>query len=181
MDERTYAKFYDYGAAGFANEPEEFHHNRFQNFQNFLDENSHMNVVPLSNGGYGLHCQKHILIGGQWRCQIQGRECPQIGETKLWDHSHAMRLKGISKSIFVATHPYWKSQDYLSHESLEGLSGKLLQGLTANIYHESKSWYYPEVTSLILIGRPDILDLLSTECLGEPVRTVNGSYEGLNL
>lgn len=181
MDERTYSNFYGHGATAYPDEPEEFHRNRFQNFQNFLDENKHMNIVPLKEGGDGLHCQKHILIGGQWRCQIQGRECPRFGETKLWRNSHAMRLKGLSKSIFVATHPYWKSQDYLSHESLEGLSGKLLQGLTANIYHESKSWYYPEATSLILIGRDDILDLLSTECLGESVLTVNGSYEGRNL
>lgn len=175
-----YAKFYGYGATAFGDEPEEFHCHRFQNFQNFLDENNHMNVVPWSNGGSGLHCQKHILRGGRWRCHIQGRECPQFGETKLWDHCHAMRLKGISKSIFVATHPYFKSQDYLS-ESLEELSGKLLIGLIANVYHESKSWYYPDRTSLILIGRDDILDRLSTESLGEPVLTMNGSYEGRNL
>ena len=167
-----------YSATAFRNEPEEFHLSRFQNFQNFLDENP--NVVPLNEGGDGLHCQKHILKGGQWRCQIYGRECPQFGETKLWKHYHAIRLKGVRKSIFVATHPYFKSQDYLSKSS-EGLSGKLLQGLTAKIYHESKSWYYPEVTSLILIGRDDILDLLSTECLGESIQTIAGSYVGHNL
>ena len=181
MDKRTYAKFYGYGATAYRDKPEEFHCNRFQNFQNFLDENKHMNIVPLEEGGEGLHCQKHIRRGGRWRCQIQGRECPQFGEQKLWDHRHAMRLTGISKSIFVATHPYFKSQDYLSHKSLEELSEKLLQGLTAKIYHESKSWYYPEATSLILIGRDNILDLLTTECLGEPIQTIAGSYVGRNL
>ena len=180
MDKRTYAKFYGYGATVYPDKTEEFHCNRFQNFQNFLDENKHMNIVPLEEGGKGLHCQKHIQRGGRWQCQIQGRECPQFDERKLWDHCHAMRLKGVSKSIFVATHPYFKSQDYLP-KSLEGLPGKLLQGLTAKIYHESKSWYYPEVTSLILIGTGDILDLLSTECLGEPIQTIAGSYVGHNL
>ena len=180
MDRKQYEKFYEYGATAFSDKSEDFHHVRFQNFQNFLDENP--NVVPLNERGKGLHCQKHILIGGKWRCQIQGRECPQLSEPKLWKHCHAMRLKGIPKSIFAVTHTYYRSQDYLSgNVSLEELSGELLQGLTAKIYHETKSWYYPRQTSVILIGTDSILEQLSTGCLGEAILTINGSYVGHNL
>lgn len=83
-------------------------------------------------------------------------------------------------SIFIATHPYADSPDYLS-EDLERLSGGLLQRLTAKIYPQEKSWYHPEATSLILIGGDDILDLLLTEGLNEPLQIITGSYVGHNL
>lgn len=181
MDRKQYEKFDEYGASAFDNHPQDSGINlvRYQNFQNFLDENP--NVVP---GVDSICCQKHILNRGKWKCGVPRRTCPNWGDSfyTLWDHMHAMRMKGVRKSLFVATHPY-DIEEKLSDGGLTetAIAEYLLEGLTARLYPSSKSWYYPNRTSLFLIGVDELLAGLFLKCLGEPMLTIQGVYVGHNL
>ena len=153
MNYATYEKYYSYGASGFNNDAncEEINAIRYQNLQDFLDENP--SVIPLPKT---IHCQRHIRDGGTWQCYIHGKRCPEFNPkySEIWDHLHEMRIKGIKKSHFVATHPYDTkvSEDY---------SPYILQGLEARLYDKSKTWYYPGATYLFLIGRPEVLEMVA--------------------
>ena len=166
MNRATYEKYYPYGASAFNNHPnrEEVDGVRYQNFHDFLDTNS--SVIPLQKT---IHCQRHIRDGGTWQCYIHGKRCPEFSlkNSEIWDHIHAMRIKGIRKSHFVATHPYNTkiSEDY---------SPYILQGLEARLYDKSKTWYYPQATYLFLIGRYEVLEMVSHASLGEPLQTFHG-------
>ena len=102
MDKKTYGKFYGYGASAFAEEPREFHEYRYRLFQDFLDANRV--VVPHNYGD--VCCETQILMGGRWGCHTSLSYCGQDLRHDIYDHQHAMRLKGVQKSIFIATHPY---------------------------------------------------------------------------
>ena len=167
MNRATYEKYYPYGASGFDNHPkrEEINNIRYQRLQDFLDETP--SVIPLNNG---MHCQRHIRDGGTWQCYIPGKQCPEFNPkySEIWDHIHEMRIKGIRKSHFVATHPY-------NTKVGEDYSPYILQGLEARLYDQSRSWYYPEATYLFLIGRPEVLEMVSQTSLGEPLQTFHGN------
>lgn len=88
----------------------------------------------------------------------------------LFDHKHDFRVKGLRKSLILATHPYHDGVDYPVQEA----SKHLLKGLTAVVYPLGKSWYYPDHTCLIFIAIPELLNLLSLDGLGEPITTFDG-------
>ena len=127
MNKTTYAKFYDYGSTAFSNESQdsEFHLIRYENFQIFLDENP--SVIPLDKE---IHCQTHLRDCGQWRCYTASGCQIRCGDLNVWDHMHGMRLKGVSKSHFVATHPYGdRVENALENKDL---SKCILEGLLRN-------------------------------------------------
>ena len=167
MNKRTYAKFYEYGASAFGDIPQtdSIHRIRYQNFQNFLDKNP--SIIPPSKT---IHCQRHLRDCGSWRCYRSMKGCPEFNEknSEIWDHGHDMRIKGVPKSHFVATHPY-------NTKVGEDYSPYILQGLEARLYDKSKSWYYPNSTYLFIISRPEVLEMVSQTSLGEPLQIFHGS------
>ena len=169
MDKRKYENFYGYGAYAFAEKPKEFHQYRYRLFQDFLDANP---TVALYHDGT-ICCETQIMIGGRWRCHILSKSyCGQDFRHDIYDHKHAMRLKGVQKSIFIATHPYnFGSCDY------NEMPGKILKGLIAKIYPKEKSWYSPEVSNLCIIGTGRVLERLDLRVLGEPIEVVIGALE----
>lgn len=171
---RKYSGLYTYGAsAKFSKDEAEnraINEVRYQNLKNFLDENPTL-VKPAK----GIHCQRNLLIGGQWSCYVQARNnkgCVAFRDYQgyLFDHKHDFRVKGLRKSLILATHPYHDGVDYPVQET----SKYLLEGLTAVVYPPEKSWYYPDNTCLIFIARPELLDLLSLDGLGKPITTFDG-------
>ena len=79
-----------------------------------------------------------------------------------------MRIKGENNSYFVATHPYKRAVENSQ------IADDLLEGLVAHIYSADLSWYYPNSTYLILIGKSEVLEKVSVECLGQPLLIVEG-------
>ena len=162
-----YRKYYPYGAsAKFSKNPEvnaNTNKHRLNNLERFLAENP--SVIPLEKD---ICCQRHIRDGGTWKCGIGGVPCPKADSLTVWDHKHGMRIKGEKNSYFVATHPY-KSAVQNSQ-----IADELLEGLAAHFYSADMSWYYPNFTYLFLIGKSEILEKVSVECLGQPLLIVEG-------
>ena len=176
MDRKTYEFFYAYGASAFAEEPKEFHEYRYRLFQDFLDANSM--VVPHNYGE--VCCETQLLIGGRQRCHTSRSYCGQDFRHDIYDHKHAMRLKGVRKSIFVATHPY----NYRKHVKsglkvcdYSDMPSKILKGLVANVYPKGKSWYYPDGSNLCIIVPERELVSLDLSVLGEPIDVFVGTLE----
>ena len=173
---RKYSGLYEYGAsAKFSKDEAEnkvINEVRYKNLKNFLDCNQSL-VRPAK----GINCQRHLLVGGQWSCYVQARNnkgCVAFSDygRYLFDHNHDFRVKGLRKSLILATHPYHNGVDYPVQEA----SKHLLKGLTAVVYPPEKSWYYPGCTCLIFIARPELLNLLSLDGLGEPITTFDGEF-----
>ena len=179
MDKKTYEKFYGYGAYACGDKPSEFHEHRYALFQNFLDANPL--VVPYDDGD--ICCETQVVIGGRWRCYIPRYECGRAFEHDIYDHKHAMRLKGVRKSIFIATHPYNYTTNKehvafgLDNNGYNDMPSKILKGLTANVYPKDKSWYYTDHSSLCIIGRDDVLEMLDLSVLDEPLEVFVGTRE----
>ena len=177
MDKKTYEKFYGYGAYACDEKPQVFHEKRYALFQNFLDANSL--VMPYDEGH--ICCETQLVIGGRWRCHIPPCECGNPFRHNIYDHKHAMRLKGVRKSIFIATHPYNYTANKehvafgLDDNDYNDMPSKILQGLTANVYPKDKSWYYTDHSNLCIIGRGDILESLDLSVLGKPLEVFVGT------
>ena len=170
-----YAHIYPYGAtAKFSNDEAEnraINIARYQNLNGFLDGNQHL-TLPTNPA----HCQRHLLLGGQWSCFAQARNnkgCVEFHNSYLFDHDHSFRVKGLRKSHILVTHPYHDGVDYPVQEMSQGL----LKGLKAVAYPSEMSWYYPDRTLLIFIARPELLEMLSLEGLGEPIEVFDGTLE----
>ena len=173
MDLAKYYDFYEYGATNVRNRIKngqtELADLCLTNFGNFLEVNP--NVVPTKDEGY-LCCQRHLLLSGQWQCY---RNCVHwTAADEIFDHSHGMRMKGVKKSYFAASHPYNVSKDKV-HFPEDG--SEMLKGLEARFYHTQKDWYWAGATSLCLIGTPGNLSALNLEYLGEPLHIVEGTLE----
>ena len=175
MDREAYAKFYGYGAyGGFTGRQEsaEFHERRYALFGAFLEVNPLL--VPSDHGA--ACCLTHILRGGRWGCHKSPNYCATDFTHDIYDHRHAMRFYGIRKSMFIATHPYNYTPDNTGYD-YSNVPGNLLRGLVANVYPKDKSWYYPGVSNLCIIGRQDILDRIDLSVLGTPVEVYTGRLE----
>ena len=174
MDNRKYEKFYGYGAYACAEKPKEFHQYRYRLFQDFLDANP--TVIPYDDGI--ICCETHLLVGGRWRCH-QSPYCCRDFEHDIYDHKHSMRIKGVRKSIFIATHPYQYMKPTPFHDECDysDMPSKILKGLIAKIYPKGKSWYYPEVSNLCIISTGKVLERLDLRVLGEPIEVVIGALE----
>ena len=57
------------------------------------------------------------------------------------------------------------------------MHSQILKGLVANMYPKGKSWYYPDVSNLCIIGSQDVLDRLDLSVLGEPIDVFIGTLE----
>ena len=162
-----YRKYYPYGASAVFSKKKEvnadINRHRLNNLKQFLAENP--TVVPLKKE---LCCQRQIRDGGTWKCGIGGLPCPKTNSLAVWDHKHGMRIKGEKKSYFVATHPYKHVVKNIQ------IADELLQGLVAHLYPAELSWYYPNSTYLFLIGKSEVLEKVSVECLGQPLLIVKG-------
>ena len=186
MNRKQYERFYDYGAYACGKFPQEheLHQKRYANFQQFLDANPR--VIPILNEN--ICCQHFILLSGRYKC---GTAACYINSTHIdidvedvqtgfrvnmhrdiFDHSHAMRLKGVRKSYFAATHPY-----NFDIKKVSDYPKGLLQGLVAKVYPTEKDWYYPGQSNLVLIGTPETLTHLELSILGTPIAEVVGTLQ----
>ena len=177
MDRQTYEKYYPYGAYTLGDIPQnaEIHRKRYQNFQDFLDANPLL--VPKDYLGTDQnHCQIELIIGGRYRCGYKDHLCHNYPMTdlklKLWNHKHTLRFKGQRNTYIVASHPYTTPDTAISKS--QAISDELVEGLQAELYPAEKSWYYPRVSCLFLIGRPDILSRISRASLGDPIEIFEG-------
>ena len=184
MNRKKYERFYSYGAyaSGESEQEHELHQHRYTNFQRFLDANP--GIVPVKNEN--ICCQHFIHLSGRYKCETQAcransihididAEDTQTGvrvsmHSDLFDHSHAMRLKGVRKSYFAATHPY-----SFDTQKVSDYPKGLLQGLVAKVYPTEKDWYYPSESNLTLIGTPETLKHLDLSGLGTPTAEIIGT------
>ena len=171
---RKYSGLYEYGAtANFSKDKSvnrAINEVRYQNLKGFLKDNLDL-VKPEKD----IHCQRHLLAGGQWSCYAQARNNKRCIEFRdyngyLFDHPQAFRVKRLRRSLILVTHSYHDGVDYPVKELRECL----LEGLKAVVYPSEKSWYYPDRTCLIFITRPELLDMLSLDGFGEPIVTFAG-------
>ena len=184
MNRKKYERFYSYGAYACGNfsQKHELHQHRYANFQQFLDAN--LGVVPVKNEN--ICCQHFIHLSGHYKCETPAChansihididvEDAQTGfrvsmHSDIFDHSHAMRLKGVRKSYLAATHPY-----NFDTEKVGDYPKGLLQGLVAKVYPREKDWYYPGESNLILISTPETLTHLDLSILGTPTAEIIGT------
>ena len=181
MNRRNYKRFYSYGAyaCGEFSQKHELHQHRYANFQQFSDAN--LGVVPVGNEN--ICCQQFIHLSGRYKCETQAchansihidrdLEDTQTGVqvsmySEFFDHSHMMRIKGVRKSYFAATHPY-----NFDTEKVSVYPKRLLQGLVAKVYPTEKDWYYPGESNLILVSTPETLSHLDLSILGTPTAEI---------
>ena len=184
MNRKKYERFYSYGAYACGNfsQDHELHQHRYANFQQFLDAN--LGVVPVKSEN--ICCQHFILLSRSYKCETPAChansihididvEDAQTGfrvnmHSDVFDHSHAMRLKGVRKSYFAATHPY-----NFDTEKVSDYPKGLLQGLVAKVYPREKDWYYPGESNLILVSTPETLSHLDLSILGTPTAEIIGT------
>ncbi|MDD9972973.1 MAG: hypothetical protein OXU27_03155 [Candidatus Poribacteria bacterium] len=162
-----YRKYYPYGASAvFSDNPDvnaNIDRHRLNNLKRFLSENP--SVIPLEKD---ICCQRQIRDGGTWKCGLTGIPCPKVDDLPVWHHKHGMRIKGEKNSYFVATHPH---KHVVKNSQM---AEELLEGLVAHLYSADLSWYYPNSTYLFLIGKSEVLEKVSVECLGQPLLIVEG-------
>ena len=184
MNRQKYERFYSYGAYACGEFPQdhELHRKRYANFQQFLDANP--GILPVKDEN--ICCQHFILRSGRYKCDTPAcyadnfhvsidAEDTQTDfgidmNSQVFDHSHAMRIKGVRKSHFAATHPY-----NFDTESISDYPKGLLQGLVAKVYPSEKDWYYPRSSYLILISTPETLAHLNLSTLGTPIAEITGT------
>lgn len=190
MNRRQYDRFYNYGAYACGEYPQnhELHKKRYANFQHFLDANPRS--IPVLNEN--ICCQHFILLSGRYKCDTLACytdsihidinvEDSQTGfpvnmHTDLFDHSHAMRLKGVRKSYFAVTHPY-----NFDIKKMSNYPKGLLQGLVAKVYPSEKDWYFPGQSYLVLIGTSETLALLDVSVIGIPVAVIVGTRQAVSV
>lgn len=144
---------------------------RLTNFKRFKKANP--NVIPIEKS---IHCQRHVRDSGSWGCYRLSSNCPSFyNRPALWDHLHAMRIKGSKRSYFAVTHPYMEATNAAIEEDV--LRNNLLEGLTARQYKTEHDWYSPKYAYLFLIGKPEVLECIDTKCLGDMVLEVNGTLK----
>ena len=184
MNRNSYRRFYNPGAYAYweLSQKHKLHQHRYANFQKFLDAN--LGVVPVGNEN--ICCQQFIHLSGRYKCESQycyansihiDRDIEDIQPKvqvsmydEIFDHSHMMRIKGVRKSYFAATHPY-----SFDTEKVSIYPKGLLQGLVAKVYPKEKDWYVPEASNLILIGTPETLKHLDLSGLGTPTAEIIGT------
>ena len=184
MNRKIYERFYSYGAHAHESLPQghDFHQQRYANFQQFLDANPGM--TPVRTGSFC--CQQFILSGGAYNCHLPLCHASSIHldifaedtearvsigmRTGIFDHSHAIRLKGVRKSYIGVTHPY-----HFNAERINDYPKGILQGLVAKVYPKEKDWYVPGSSNLILISTPETLTHLDLSRLGTPTTEILGT------
>ena len=190
MNRKRYERYYSYGAYACGRYPQThvLHQTRYANFQRFLDANT--GIVPVL--AENICCQNFILLSGRYRCDTPACytnsihididiEDPQTGfrvsmHSDVFDHSHAMRLKGVRKSYFAVTHPY-----NFDSEKVSDYPKGLLQGLVAKVYPTEKDWYFPGQSDLVLIGTLETLALLDLSVLDTPIAEIVGALQGKQI
>ena len=184
MNRKKYERFYGYGASALGELPQDhdLHQKRYANFQQFLDANPSIRPVTDEN----ICCQHFILRSGRYKCDtpachadsIHQDIAPEDTQTgveidmhgDVFDHSHAMLIKGVRKSYIAATHPY-----NFDPEKISDYPKGLLQGLVAKVYPSEKDWYYPGSSYLILISTPETFAHLYLSILGTPIAEITGT------
>ena len=79
MNRKKYERFYSYGAyaCGAFPQDHELHHQRYTNFQQFLDAN--LGVVPVKNEN--ICCQHFIHLSGSYKCDTPACHTNSIHRT----------------------------------------------------------------------------------------------------
>ena len=184
MNRQKYERFYGYGASALGELPQkhELHQQRYANFQQFLDANPGVRPVTDEN----ICCQHFILSSGRYKCDTPACHADSIHQDiapedtqkglsinmhgDIFDHSHAMRIKGVRKSYIAATHPY-----NFDTENINDYPKGILKGLVAKVYPSEKDWYYPGESILILISTPETFSHLDLSTLGTPTAEITGT------
>ena len=75
------------------------------------------------------------------------------------DHVEHWRLRNLRRAPFLISHPYLDPADV--HEKVK--EEPLPSGLDYRVLSPKFDWYIPSTTSLVFVGRPDVLDKLIYE------------------
>ena len=124
----------------------------YQNAYSFWGTNS--NTRPREDELRDLEC---VVDGGNYQDHKSGRTL--IDSHRIMDHVEHWRLRDVRRAPFLISHPYLDPEHI--HENVE--IDPLPSGLDYRVLNPKFDWYIPGVTSLVFVGRPDVLDKLIYE------------------
>ena len=104
-----------------------------------------------------------VVDGGNYQDHKSGRTA--IDNHRIMDHVEHWRLRNIRRAPFLISHPYFAPADV--HEKVK--ENPLLPGLDYRVLDPKFDWYTPGTTSLVFVGRPDVLDKLIYEWQALPM------------
>lgn len=98
-----------------------------------------------------------VVDGGNYQDHKSGRTL--IVNHRIMDHVEHWRLTGVRRAPFLISHPHLAPEHI--HETVR--ENPLPTGLDYRVLDPKFDWYIPGNTSLIFVGRPDVLDSLVYE------------------
>ena len=98
-----------------------------------------------------------VADGGNYQDHKSGRTA--IDSHPIMDHVEHWRLRHVRRAPFLISHPYLKPDDV--HEKVK--ENPLPSGLDYRVLDPKFDWYIPGSTSLVFVGRPDVLEKLIYE------------------
>ena len=135
------------------------------NFESFLKANPEvqMRVDP------GASKQYDILCNG-------GRHGDDPNDTKLIDHSYIWRNGGGDDNVFLIGEPYNLRQLGLANINIQSVTrisklpfdqGKLI----AEVLPKKCSWYHPDSTYLVFLGRSEVIESLDLSYINQEYKS----------
>ena len=118
----------------------------YQNAHSFWSKN--MGTRPREKS---LYSEISLLKGGNY-----GRIVPGF-RNDIFDHIESWRFRDKRGAVFTISHPYLPPDKI--HRAIE--SQPLMDGLDYRVFESKYDWYIPGVTSLVIVGRPDVLNQLA--------------------
>ena len=104
-----------------------------------------------------------VVDGGNYQDHKSGRTA--IKNHRIMDHVEHWRLRNLRRAPFLISHPYLAPADV--HEKVK--ENPLPPGLDYRVLDPKFDWYIPGTTSLVFVGRPDVLDKLIYEWQALPL------------
>ena len=130
----------------------------YQNAYSFWGTNS--NISPRE---VELSDLESVVDGGNYQDHKHGRTA--ICNHRIMDHVEHWRLRNVRRAPFLISHPYLDPEHI--HENVK--IDPLPSGLDYRVLAPKFDWYIPGTTSLVFVGRPDVLDKLIYEWQALPL------------
>ena len=121
------------------------------------------NINNIKHRKSQLRDLEGVVDGGNYQDHKSGRT--HIYDHRIMDHVEHWRLENTQRAPFLISHPYLDPEDV--HQEVK--ENPLPAGLDYRVLDPKFDWYIPGTTSLVFVGRTDVLEELIYEWQNLPM------------